>query len=450
MILKDYLKTVDKVYHTTLNPKGPGSVRIHLVPPKNTRVGIPWVTIINGYYILPIQTSWAVLLSIFIEELNKTNGVPFESMDEIIENTITKAKEIFFNTEAKLMKKDLSEILKVFEDIARGKNPTSEIGFMTLSKYSKFMGAPHRMDLMVSSMNSGGIWNCNQECIHCYAGEEIMANTDELSTADWLKIIDNLKLARVPMVTFTGGEPTMRDDLVDLVEHADWFVTRLNTNGILMTKDLAEKLYKASLDNVQFTFYSVDKDIHNLLVGGKHFDETIEGIKNAINAGLDVSVNTPLCSINKNYKDTIEFLMTLGVKYFTCSGLIPSGKALEIESTSTRLSKKEITNIVKEAYKFTSENGLELSFTSPGWIDDKDLKSMRMVVPSCGACLSNMAIAPNGDVLPCQSWLQGETLGNILELSWNKIWNSKMCKSQRKYSAKNERICPLGLKEANV
>ncbi|MBR4237172.1 radical SAM protein [bacterium] len=441
--LKEYLKTVDRVYHTTLNPKGPGCVRVHLVPPKKCKVGIPWVAIINGYYVLPIQTSWAVLLSIFIDTLNETEGVPFESMDEIIHNTTLIAKKIFDKTNEKLMRKDLKEMLQVFEDIAKGKTPTTEIGFMTLAKYGKFMSAPHRMDLMVSSMSRDGAWNCNQKCIHCYAGEELMANTEELSTADWFKIIDELRQARVPAVTFTGGEPTIRKDLVELIDHAKWFVTRLNTNGILLSEDLCKRLYDASLDSVQITFYSNQKEIHNLLVGGNHYDETIEGIKNAINAHLDVSVNTPLCVLNKNYKETIEFLSKLGVKYFTCSGLIPTGNAKLEESSSTKLSKEEITQVLREAYAYTSKNGLELSFTSPGWIDDSVLTSMKMVVPSCGACLSNMAIAPNGNVLPCQSWLFEEALGNILETKWNNIWNSKRCKGQRKYAMKNERVCPL-------
>ena len=443
MKLKEYLKTVDRVYHTTLNPKGPGSVRVHLVPPKSCKVGIPWVAIVNGYYALPIQTSWAVLLSIFIETLNETKGVPFESMDGIIKDTTEKARQIFFNTKESLMKKDLKEMLSVFSDIAKGKNPTTEIGFMTLSKYGRFMNAPHRMDLMVSSMSKDGRWNCNQKCLHCYAGDEKMANTKELSKEDWFKIIDALKEARVPSVTFTGGEPTIRKDLVELINHAEWFVTRLNTNGILLTKELCTKLYDASLDSVQITFYSSKKEIHNLLVGGDHFDETIEGIKNAISSGLDVSVNTPLCTLNKDYKETIEFLSSLGVKYFSCSGLIPSGNAKLEDSTSTKLSKEEITNILKDAYNYTSKNGLEISFTSPGWIDDNILESMKMVVPSCGACLSNMAIAPNGDVIPCQSWLFEDSLGNLLETPWNKIWNSKRCKSQRKYAMKNERVCPL-------
>ena len=67
--------------------------------------------------------------------------------------------------------------------------------------------------------------------------------------------------------------------------------------------------------------------------------------------------------------------------------------------------------------------------------------------PSCGASMSNMAIAPNGDVIPCQSWLFEDGLGNILKESFKSIWNNKKCVSIRKRSMKNEHICPL--KEKN-
>ena len=76
-------------------------------------------------------------------------------------------------------------------------------------------------------------------------------------------------------MTFTGGEPTLRADLVELVDAAQWFVTRLNTNGRLLTPMLCQKLYDASLDSVQVTLYSHDKDIHNALVGADGFDDTV-------------------------------------------------------------------------------------------------------------------------------------------------------------------------------
>ena len=54
-----------------------------------------------------------------------------------------------------------------------------------------------------------------------------------------------------------------------------------------------------------------------------------------------------------------------------------------------------------------------------------------------------MAILPNGEVAPCQSWLKGDSLGNILEVKWNKIWNNKKCKKIRKEASKRVNVCLL-------
>lgn len=74
----------------------------------------------------------------------------------------------------------------------------------------------------------------------------------------------------------------------------------------------------------------------------------------------------------------------------------------------------------------------------------KKLKELRLDIPSCGACLSNMAIAPDGEVVPCQSWLGTDAgLGNMLTTEWKDIWNNHKCIKQRMYSAKNLGKCPL-------
>ena len=70
---------------------------------------------------------------------------------------------------------------------------------------------------------------------------------------------------------------------------------------MLLTKELCKELYEASLDSVQVTLYSHDPEVHNKLVGANNFDKTVEGIKNAVKAGLNVSINTPLCTANKDY-----------------------------------------------------------------------------------------------------------------------------------------------------
>ena len=231
---------------------------------------------------------------------------------------------------------------------------------------------------------------------------------------------------------------------MELVQAAEWFVTRLNTNGRLLTPQLCRQLYSASLDSVQVTLYAADADSHNALVGAPGFADTVEGIRCAVEAGLIVSINTPLCSLNRNYAETLRFAHSLGVRYATCSGLIPSGEALGDDSRATRLTREELTDILREATATASALGMELDFTSPGWLDEDTLRSLGLhLIPSCGACLSNMAIAPDGAVVPCQSWLGGVTLGNILTDEWADIWDTETCRAIREKSAKMEHICQL-------
>ena len=448
---KFYKENLNEVLHATLNPYEPGVVRIHLVPAKYQPLRVnPSVVILNGKDILPINLAWTILLAVFIKEVNKYDGneVTEDELQNIVENTVNKVKEVYKIPKKEVLKNDLNRILSVFIDIAEGKEPKEKIGQLSIGKYANKMKAPHRMDLMISSMTKEGNWNCNQKCLHCYAAGQEYSDRKELSTEDWKKIIDKCREAYIPQLTFTGGEPTRREDLVELIDYSRWFITRLNTNGVLLTEELCQKLYNASLDSVQITFYSSDKEEHNKLVGANNFDKTVEGIKNALKANLAVSINTPICSLNKNYKATLEFLKNLGVKYVSCSALIVTGNARKQESINTQLTADELYDILKDACKYANENMMEISFTSPGWLDEKRIVELGLDIPSCGACLSNMAIAPDGEVVPCQSWLGADAgLGNMLTEKWDDIWNNPKCQKQRQYSAKVIGKCPL--KEQN-
>ena len=222
--LDKYLKECNEVYHTTLDPCKFGCVRIHLVPPRKVEFGTPWSVILNGYHVLPIQTSWAILLKEFIECLNKTNGQSLTDADVIrlVNEVVENVQKLFKKAKETDIRADLLDIVNTLRAVAYGEEPPLEIGQMTLAEYSVCMKAPHRVDLLVSAMEKDHVWNCNQHCLHCYACGERLASAVELPTKDWFTIIDKLKKACVPAVTFTGGEPTMRKDLVELVDHARW------------------------------------------------------------------------------------------------------------------------------------------------------------------------------------------------------------------------------------
>jgi len=434
------------VRHITLDPKGPGVVRIHMIPPRTESPEDPFLLLLNGAQLVPLTLSWAVLLANFMDRLEPFSGCEISEEDwaGMVRGAVDETHRTYPRTDRALLQEDLELMLRSLVAIAQGREPDVAVGALTLGEYADKMSAPHRMDLMVSAMTRGGAWHCNQKCLHCYAAGQPMGESRELTTAEWKDVLTRLRAANIPQVTFTGGEPTLRGDLVELVDAAQWFVTRLNTNGRLLTPQLCRALAEASLDSVQVTLYAADAEAHNALVGAPGFDETVRGIRNAVDAGLIVSVNTPLCSLNRDYAATLRFAAALGVRYATCSGLIPSGGAEGAESRATRLSAEELTEILQSAVAAAHELSMELDFTSPGWLPEQTLRALGLhLIPSCGACLSNMAVAPDGTVIPCQSWLGGTALGNILTDDWPTIWDGEACRAIRAESAKMEHICQL-------
>lgn len=434
------------VRHITLDPKGPGVVRIHMIPPRTESPEDPFLLLLNGAQLVPLTLSWAVLLANFMDRLEPFSGCEISEEDwaGMVRGAVDETHRTYPRTDRALLQEDLELMLRSLVAIAQGREPDVAVGALTLGEYADKMSAPHRMDLMVSAMTRGGAWHCNQKCLHCYAAGQPMGESRELTTAEWKDVLARLRAANIPQVTFTGGEPTLRGDLVELVDAAQWFVTRLNTNGRLLTPQLCRALAEASLDSVQVTLYAADAEAHNALVGAPGFDETVRGIRNAVDAGLIVSVNTPLCSLNRDYAATLRFAAALGVRYATCSGLIPSGGAEGAESRATRLSAEELTEILQSAVAAAHELSMELDFTSPGWLPEQTLRALGLhLIPSCGACLSNMAVAPDGTVIPCQSWLGGTALGNMLTDDWPAIWDGETCRAIRAESAKMEHICQL-------
>ena len=442
---------LDCVRHITLDPKGPGVVRIHMIPPRDETPAAPFLLLLNGAQLVPLNLSWAIMLANLMDQLQAYEGQDLaeDQWEALLTAAVEETHRTYPRTKRQTLASDLHLMLTSLVAIAQGREPEAEVGLLSLSDYAPEMTAPHRMDLMVSAMEKDGGWHCNQKCLHCYAAGQPMGETPELSTEQWKTALALLRKANIPQVTFTGGEPTLRSDLVELVQAAEWFVTRLNTNGRLLTPELCAGLYEASLDSVQVTLYSAEGNIHNQLVGTNGFNDTVQGIRHAVEAGLIVSVNTPLCSLNTHYAETLRFAHSLGVRYATCSGLIPSGSACGQESRATALTPEQLTQVLRQAVDTAEELGMELDFTSPGWLDEETLRSLGLnLIPSCGACLSNMAVTPDGKVVPCQSWLSDEPLGDLLHDDWADIWNSPRCAAIRAESAKLEHICQLKGKEA--
>jgi radical SAM protein with 4Fe4S-binding SPASM domain len=235
-------------------------------------------------------------------------------------------------------------------------------------------------------------------------------------------------------LTFTGGEPTLREDLPDLLQYAQnkGMVTGLVTNGRrLRDKGYVETLEKAGLDFVQVTLESHKPDVHDLMTGAKgSWKETVEGIKNIIPTKIYATTNTTLSQHNaSHFLETMDFINKLGVAAFGCNSLIYSGKAQKISDEFT-VPIETLKELLPKVHEKANQLGLKFQWYTPTQYCRFDPVSLGLGVKACTAGMINMCVGPNGDVYPCQSYFQ--SLGNILKDPWGKIWNHPLAVSIRK------------------
>ncbi|MHA1399125.1 MAG: PqqD family peptide modification chaperone [Candidatus Heimdallarchaeaceae archaeon] len=295
--------------------------------------------------------------------------------------------------------------------------------------------APLRMDLALT-------YNCNNKCTKCYVEES--REIKELTTKQWKEVLDKLWDIGIPHVTFTGGEPTLRKDLVELVEYAEdlGIVTGLITNGRkLKDKKLVDDLVTAGIDHFQITLESHDEEIHDKMCGAKGaWKDTVEGIKNVIPTPVYVMTNTTLVPQNiADIDQTIEFLASLGIEHFAANGIIKSGGG---KNEGMELTLQELEQTLDKIVNKASELKLQFLWYTPTRYCDFNPIQKGLGMKQCSAARIAMAIEPDGQVLPCQSYFQ--PLGNILTTKWKKIWNGKTAKylRDRKYLPSECLNCP--------
>lgn len=331
---------------------------------------------------------------------------------------ILKAGKKAWKVESNVLEQDLAAFHFQLSELIRpdGVCPIHELDLETMPPFSARPSAPYRMDLAVT-------YRCNNDCHHCYNARE--RSFAEFSTEQWKQVIDKAWALGIPHIVFTGGEPTLRDDLPELIAHAEanGQITGLNTNARrLSDPNFVKRLVDAGLDHVQITVESCDADIHNKMVNARAFDQTIRGVKNALQTRLFVMTNTTMLRDNvESIPATLDFLAELGVPTIGLNALIYSGHGA---SVGTGLPERDLTPLLEMARQKTDARGQRLIWYTPTQYCHFDPVQMQLGVKGCTAAQYNMCVEPNGDVLPCQSYYQ--PLGNILRDEWDTIWNHKL------------------------
>jgi len=322
---------------------------------------------------------------------------------------------------------DLDKLFGTLMGIARGTCPVKAGLGPKEIRYGEWI-APARMDLAIT-------YRCNLECPKCYVGDRKIDR--ELDAAEWVKVFEALWSMGIPQVVFTGGEPTLRDDLVELVNEADEFVTGLVTNGTRLY-ELAEPLHGASLDYAQVTIESFDPKMHDQItcVQGSHA-KTVAGIRKALDLGMQIVTNTTLTTINAaSFPETIKWLHGLGVKYVACNTLICSGHGVE-HKKEHGLDDRALEKLLAAGCETADKLGISFQWYSPTcYHEGTNPLKLSLGIKTCSAAAHNMTVQPDGTVLPCQSW--PDSVGNILKDNWASIWKHPTCVKLREHLFRKE------------
>ncbi len=158
------------------------------------------------------------------------------------------------------------------------------------------------------------VWNvtrrCNLHCMHCYSSSRNIEYSDELSTKEGYALIDDLAQFGAPVILFSGGEPLMRKDLLDLASYATKSGVRavISTNGTLINRDVARDLKKVGLSYVGVSLDGLRPTNDKFRGVQGSFDRALEGIRNCQKEGIKVGLRF---TMNKHNVEDIPEIFKL-------------------------------------------------------------------------------------------------------------------------------------------
>ncbi len=181
------------------------------------------------------------------------------------------------------------------------------------------------------------IWNicmhCNMHCPHCYAAAIAEPSPSDLSHEEGVELIDQLADAGVRVVIFSGGEPLLRADAIELIAHAKrrGISPQLSTNGVLIDEPVAERLREAGVAYVGVSIDGIESfnDAYRGLGGG--FAAALRGLRNAKAAGMKTGLRMTLSQRNVDQLEAmLEVARDARVDRFYVSHLVYSGRGFKV------------------------------------------------------------------------------------------------------------------------
>ena len=263
---------------------------------------------------------------------------------------------------------------------------------------------------------------CPLSCPYCSNPVELELKSNEISTDLWKTALSDGAKIGILQAHFSGGEPTARKDLEELVNHASkiGLYTNLITSGVLINEDRLKKLYDAGLDHVQVSIQDTDPNNSEKIAGFKGHQKKIETCGLIRKVGLPLTVNAVMHRQNlHNLKNMIELAVELDAERLEVAQVQYYGWALKNQTAflPTREQLDKATIIVEEA-RIKYKGILAIDYVVPDYYAKKPKSCMG------GWGRQFLNITPAGKVLPCHAAesLNFLNFDNLKEKSLAWIW----------------------------
>jgi AdoMet-dependent heme synthase len=285
------------------------------------------------------------------------------------------------------------------------------------------MASPYEQ-LQALSVNAGQPWSasleltyrCNERCGMCYLGPDWGKGrkNDELTTAEWCALLDQLAEASVFDVLLTGGEVTLRSDFEQILDHAGslGFKLTVKTNGTRVTPEFIEALLRNPVEKVDMSMLGSTAETNDAMtmIPGS-FDKTLDAARRVIAAGFRVQLS--FTAMSSNFREVTQarrLAKSLGAEFNWSAEVTPRDDR-SIIPLKLRVEPEQLREVGQMHIAHAREDGEPetlSSYTDDGWF--------------CTAGKSYFNVTPYGEIQPCINMRQD--CGNVRDEPFIDIWHN--------------------------
>ena len=266
-------------------------------------------------------------------------------------------------------------------------------------------------------------YRCPLQCPYCSNPVEMAKYKNELSTEDWIRVMQQSRKMGATQLGFSGGEPLVRKDLEILIKEARslGYYTNLITSGVGMDESRIVAFKEAGLDHIQISFQASNEELNNYIGGTKSFQHKYEMARLVKKYEYPMVLNIVLHRKNvSQIKDILDMTVDLNADYVELASTQYYGwSRVNIDQLLPTKEQLMHAESIAREYQEKMKDKMKIIYVIPDYFENRPKKCMN------GWGNIFLTIAPDGSALPCHAagQLPGLEFPNVRDHGIDWIWN---------------------------